>query len=430
MNVATQTIAAQPPARGKALPALILLALVMAAGNVMLGVFSAVQEQAKAELGFTDVQMSLLNGLAVSLPLAALSIPVGLMVDRTVRVRLLLWTSIAWTAGTFLTAFAESMTLLFIARMLGGLGANISTTIAISLAADLCLPDKRGRSLLILTIGKYAGTGLSFALGGWLLGLFLAEGGVIGLTPWRSIHFVLAVVSVVLTLAILLIREPQRLEIKTEVGQPIVDTFRELATYWKFLVPLFLGQTSVLMADAAATIWAAPVLGRSYGVTPQEFAGWMGAVVFGAGILGAIIGGVAADLGHKRAMQGGILLGAVVGAVVALPAALFPLAPDVPLFGAALFVLLLGGTMTGLVTATALAVLLPNELRGLAVGSFIAIGGLIAFGAAPTLVAAVSSLLGGEEHLAQSLSIVGFGVSALGCAGFFIAMRTSPKPVR
>ena len=93
---------------------------------------------------------------------------------------------------------------------------------------------------------------------------------------------------------------------------------------------------------------------------------------------------------------------------------------------AVLMVLLLA--MTGLVTATALAVLLPNELRGLAVGSFIAIGGLIAFGAAPTLVAAVSSILGGEQYLAQSLSLVGFVVSALGCAGFFIAMKTSPKP--
>ena len=218
MNILTETVAAQPPARGKALPTLILLALMMAAGNIMLGVFSAVQEQAKAELGFTDVQMSLLNGLAVSLPLAALSIPVGLLVDRVVRVRLLLWMSIAWTAGTLLTAFAESMTLLFAARMLGSLGANLSTTVAISLAADLCLPEKRGRSLLLLTIGKYAGSGLAFAVGGWLLGFFIAEGGLLGLTPWRSIHVVLAMASAILTLAIFLIHEPQRLEVSQKVG--------------------------------------------------------------------------------------------------------------------------------------------------------------------------------------------------------------------
>lgn len=407
---------------------LVLLALAMAAGNVMLGVFSVVQDQAKAELGFSDLQMSLLNGLAVSLPLAALSIPVGLLVDRTVRVRLLLWTALAWTAGTFLTAFASSMPMLFTARMLGGIGANISTTIAISLAADLSLPERRGRSLLLLTVGKYAGTGLAFALGGWLLGAFLAHGGLMGLAPWRSIHLALGFVSAAVTLAITLLPEPERQEVREGVRQPIVATFRELAGYRRFLIPLFLGQTSVLMADAAATVWAAPVLGRSYGVTPQEFAGWMGAVVFGAGILGAIGGGVAADLGHKRG-RGSILTGAVIASLVALPAALFPVAPGVAGFAAALFVLLLGGTVTGLVTATALAVLLPNELRGLAVGTFIAFGGLIAFGAAPSAVVWASDLLGGEAQLAPALAIVSLGVSALGCLGFWLAQRAVRKPI-
>ncbi len=420
--------AAQRPAR--AWPALILLALTMAVGNVMLGVFSAVQEQAKAELVLSDFQMSLLNGLAVSIPLAVLAIPVGLMVDRAVRVRMLLWTAIVWTAGTLLTAFAENLPLLFLARMLGGVGANISTTIAISLAADLSLPERRGRSLLLLTIGKYAGTGLAFALGGWLLGLFLAHGGVEGLAPWRSIHLVLGLFSLLIVLALAFLREPARLETRVGPQASIRETFRELAEYRSFLIPLFIGQIGVLMADAAAAIWAAPVLSRSYGVTPQEFAGWLGAVVFGAGILGALIGGFAADAGLKSERRGGILLGAIIASVVALPAAVFPLAPSVPSFALALFVLLFGGTITGLVTATALAVLLPNELRGLSIGVFLAVGGLIAFGVAPTLVTGVSALLGGETFLAQALAVVGLAVSVLGCGGFIVARKHAPQPVR
>ena len=419
---------AQRPIR--AWPALVLLALTMAVGNVMLGVVSAVQEQAKAELGFSDFQMSLLNGLAVSIPLAVLAIPVGLMVDRAVRVRMLLWTAIAWTAGTLLTAFAENLPLLFLARMLGGVGANISTTIAISLAADLSLPERRGRSLLLLTIGKYAGTGLAFALGGWLLGLFLAHGGVEGLAPWRSIHLVLGLFSLLIVLALAFLREPARLETRVGPQASIRETFRELAEYRSFLIPLFIGQIGVLMADAAAAIWAAPVLSRSYGVTPQEFAGWLGAVVFGAGILGALIGGFAADAGLKSERRGGILLGAIIASVVALPAAVFPLAPSVPSFALALFVLLFGGTITGLVTATALAVLLPNELRGLSIGVFLAVGGLIAFGVAPTLVTGVSALLGGETFLAQALAVVGLAVSVLGCGGFIVARKHAPQPVR
>jgi MFS family permease len=419
---------AQRPIR--AWPALVLLALTMAVGNVMLGVFSAVQEQAKAELGFSDFQMSLLNGLAVSIPLAVLAIPVGLMVDRAVRVRMLLWTAIAWTAGTLLTAFAENLPLLFLARMLGGVGANISTTIAISLAADLSLPERRGRSLLLLTIGKYAGTGLAFAVGGWLLGVFLAEGGVAGLAPWRSIHLVLGLFSLLIVVALAFLREPARLETRVGPQASIRETFRELGEYRAFLIPLFIGQIGVLMADAAAAIWAAPVLSRSFGVTPQEFAGWLGAVVFGAGILGALAGGFAADAGLRSERRGGILLGAIAASVIALPAAVFPLAPSVPTFAVTLFVLLFGGTITGLVTATALAVLLPNELRGLSIGVFLAVGGLIAFGVAPTLVTGVSALLGGEAFLDQALAMVGLAVSLLGCGGFIVARKHAPQPVR
>ena len=402
----------------------------MATGNIAMGLFSAVQEQAKAELALSDFQLSLLSGLAVSIPLAILAVPVGLMVDRGSRVRLLLWTAVAWTIGTLLTAVAESMPVLFAARMLGGVGASISTTIAISLASDLSLPANRGRSLLLLTIGKYAGTALAFALGGWLLGHFLTQGGWAGLSAWRSAHLTVGGLSLLLLLPLALLREPLRQEMKSGASLGLFETLRELAAYRRFLAPLFLGQIGVMMADAAAAIWAAPVLSRTYGATPQQFGSWLGAVIFGAGILGSLAGGLAADAGLRSGRKGGILAGAIAGSLLALPAALFPIAPDTGVFAALLFVLLLGGTITGLVTATALAVLLPNDLRGLAIGVFLALGGLVAFGLAPALVTAASTLLGGEGQIGSGLAIVGFAASAAGCAGFIMAHQQAPLPVR
>lgn len=411
-------------------PTIVLLALAMASGNVMLGVFSALQEGAKAELLLSDGQLGLLQGLAVSIPLALLSIPIGLAVDRWHRVRLLFIMSTVWTVGTLLTVVARDMTLLFVARMLAGVGANISTTIAISLAADVSPPTQRGRSLLLLTIGKYAGTALAFALGGLLFGLFKQDGGLAGLPPWRSAHLVLGLGSLALTFAVLLIREPTRREIAAGPHAPVRVVAGELWERRGFLIPLFVGQAGVLMADASAAIWAAPVLSRQFGLQPEDFAGWMGAVIFASGVLGAITGGLAADFGHRRARRGGILLGAVIASALALPAALFPLAPSVPVFAFALFALLLGGTITGLVTATAIAVLVPNELRGLCIGAFIAFGGLIAFGVSPSLVTALSSVLGGESQLAPALAIVGLAVSLCGAVGFWLAMRRAPDPIR
>lgn len=409
----------------RALPTLVLLAIVLAAGNTMMGAFSTVQEAARAELGLSDNQLGLLQGLAVSIPLALLSIPVGLAVDRLNRVRILFVTSAVWTLGTALTGIAPSLPLLFVARMLAGLGANISTAIAISIAADLCLPEQRGRTLLLLTVGKYAGTALAFALTGWLLGLVPA-----GPHAWRSVQFALAGISAVVTAAILLMREPPRLEQEVAAGAPLRAVAGELWAYRRFLIPLFLGQTAVLMADASAAIWAAPILSRNFNLSPEQFSGWMGAVIFGSGVIGALIGGASADWGHRLHRRGGVLTGAVIASLLALPAAMFPLAGTTTSFALALFALLLGGTITGLITATAIAVLLPNELRGLCIGSFIAIGGLIAFGAGPSLVAGVSSMLGGGAHLAEALAIVGTTVSVIGAIGFALAMRLAPEPVR
>jgi MFS family permease len=409
---------------------LIVLAVALALGNVMLSVFSAVQEAAKADLGLSDFSLSLLNGLAVSIPVAVLSLPVGILVDRGNRVVLMLWTSFAWSLGTLLTAVAETMPVLFAARMLAGVGSNIATTIAISLAADLCLRERRGRSLLLLTIGKYAGTGLAFTLGGALLAWFTDTGGLFDLSAWRSVHLALGLLSLAGTATLLFLREPARREVSVGPSAPLRETFAELWSYRRFLAPLFLGQLGVFMADASAAIWAAPVLQRSYGLGPADFAGWMGLVVFGAGILGALIGGIAADLGQKRVRRGAVLDGAVIAALLALPAAAFPLAPGALGFGVALFVLLLGGTVCGLVTATAMAVLLPNELRGVAIGVFVALAGLIAFGVAPTLVVALSGPFGGESGLAPALATMGAAVSLLGCIGFYAARRNAPEPIR
>lgn len=73
-----------------------------------------------------------------------------------------------------------------------------------------------------------------------------------------------------------------------------------------------------------------------------------------------------------------------------------------------------------------LTVLVPNELRGLTIGAFIAVAGLIGYGIAPTLVVAVSGLLGGEAHLGEALAIVGVVVSAASVLAFLQARRHAP----
>jgi MFS family permease len=410
---------------GRAAAPLLVLALAMAAGFTMMGSFSTVQESAKAEMGLSDTVLSLIQGVSAALPLALFSIPIGILVDRRNRVKLLVALSLIWSAGTALTAFAGSAWLLFTGRMLVGIGTTGALTAALSLSADLCRPAERGRALLIVTLGKSLGQGGAFALAGWLFGVFAHDGVASG--AWREVHYALAGISLVLAVPLLLLREPERREVAAGTHAPFRIVAGELWSRRAFLLPLFGGQVTVVMADAAAAIWAAPVLSRQYGLSPDQFAGWMGALIFGAGVVGAILGGVAAEWGQKSDRRGGLLLGAVIAAAVGIPAALFPVMPGVPAFAVALGTLMLCGTITGLITSVALTVLIPNELRGLCIGAFIALAGLIGFGLAPTLVTAVSTLMGGEHRLGAALAIVGTLVSILSLACFALAMRNAPR---
>jgi MFS family permease len=431
MVAATEdTPVAQLPERGliKGFGALLIMALTITNAAAMARSLGPLQEVIKLDLHLDDVQMSLVQGLAAAAPVALLSIPLGRLVDRGNRVRLLFVMSLVWTVGVLLTAFANGFAVLFIARMLAGLGALCAVPAAISVAADLSRPENRGRSLLLLTLGVSLGTAIAFIAAGSLYGAWGADKTLFhGVAAWRAVHFAFAAVSALIALTLLLTREPSRKEV-VENNASFGAAARELWARRAWLAPLFVGQVGVVMADVAATIWAGPILSRTYHLSPQQFAGLMGAIVLGPGLLGAVAGGLLADMGQKRRLFGGVMFGAVAASALAIPGALFAAAPDVTSFALLLSLFLFCGSIAGLVTSAAIAVLTPNETRGLALSAFVVVGAIVGFGLAPTLVAWMSTALGGEAHLGQALAATDLLVSLVSCAGFVLAALASKTP--
>ncbi|MES2684230.1 MAG: MFS transporter [Pseudomonadota bacterium] len=413
-------------------PPPVLLSLLLISGTVMVGriaqgVFGPLQELAKQDMQLSDFQISLVQGLAASIPVAVLSIPLGRLVDQVNRMRLLLAMLLVWTLGTLLTAVAKDFTMLFVARTLAGIGMMCSLPVAISMLADLSSAERRGRALVLLSLGSLFGAAGAFVLGGGLLGWVKADGASHfgDLAPWRSVHLLIGFGSALWLLPLLLLKEPARQECS---GAAVPTLSAALAAIWQrrsLLAPLFIGQTSAVMADASAGIWASPVLIRDYGLTPEQFGGWMGAVVVVSGLIGSVIGGVAADLGQKGRVPGGMLGIAVAAALLSIPAAFFAVMPTSTGFALMLFVLLLCGAIMGLITSTAIAVQLPNELRGICLSAFIVTAALFGIGMAPTLVSLVSSLLGGESHVREGLTILVVASSMLSAYGFIRALRGS-----
>ena len=426
------TLASDPQAPRSPWGPLLVLSIAIANAFASQGVFSPVQDLAKRDLALSDYELSLVQGIAAAIPVAVLSIPLGRLVDRANRMRMLIALSLAWTLGNAMTAFASGFWSLFASRTLASIGMMCSLPVAISIAADLTAADHRGRAMLSLSLGKILGMAAAFALGGGLIGIIGAQAPAwLGpMDPWRQVHLLFAVGSLVLIAPLLLLREPAR----HELGGIVDPSWREaVAALWErreLLVPLFLGQVSVVMADVSASIWASAVLIRDYHQQPAQFGPWMGGVVLFSGVLGTVLGGVLADLGAEGRLRGGILFGAAVAAVVSIPAAFFPMMPSVASFAALLTVLLIGGAITGLIASVAIAVIIPNELRGLCLGTFIVVSALLGLGVAPTLVTFVADRLGGESHIREGLTIVAVTTSVVSAIGFVVAMRSSRMAAR
>ena len=434
MTSLTPSIAAPPASpeaptiRRTAWRAVLMLSLVVMAAGVVRLAFSPLQEAAKAELNLSDYQISLIQGIAAALPMALIAIPLGWLTDHSKRTRLMMILGMIWTVGMVGTAFAQSFEQIFLARMLAGLGAMSIVPVAISVLADLSLPESRGRAMLFVSMGNTFGPALAFVGGGALVTAFAAGLDLPGLvlTPWRETALVIGIASAALLVPQMLVREPVRHEVEN-AGASLKVMARALWARRRFLLPLFVGQISVIMADAAAGVWAVPVLQRDLGQSVGQAAALLGGLLLLAGILGPVIGGFVADRGHKSSVRGGILIGAVVASAIGVPAALFPIITGVPAFGFVLFLLLMAGSMTGLITATAIAVLVPNEERGVCLGAFMILGALIGLGLSPMLVSLGSQALGGEAHLAPALAIVGVTTGLVSLAGFVLAMRNAPE---
>lgn len=424
--IAPQEAPAQP-IRKTLWGAILLLAVAVTAGATMRTVFSPLQEAAKLSMGLTDIQLGLIQGAAVAVPMALIALPLGWLADRSNRIRILLVLSTVWTLGMALTAFAQDFDVLFVARMLAGVAGNFVVPVAISVAADMCMPDRRGRSLLLLSLGNVVGGALAFAIGGGLLGAVIEQTApaLMNLEPWRAVSLWFAIGSAILTLPLFFLREPERHEVE-HANAPIKVIAAALWSRKAFLLPLLIGQVGVVMADMAAAVWAAPVLERNYGLAPAEFGAWMGGGLLLAGVVGSIIGGFGADWGQKLHRRGGILTAAIIAAIVALPTSLYPIMPSTMMFGIAFTLLMTAGTVAGLVTATAIAVLVPNGERGLCLGAFMILGALIGIGLAPLVVTTASQAMGGESQLALALAVTSVVIGLLSLAGFWIAMRNAP----
>jgi multidrug resistance protein len=118
-------------------------------------------------LGASPTMMGLLFA-AFGLTLLPVSVPMGAVSDRIGRKVPMLIGLVALAGSTLLFAFADTLSLLFAARLVQGAADAVTWVVGFALIADLYGPEERGRAMGFAMSGSTFGFMIGPTLGGWL----------------------------------------------------------------------------------------------------------------------------------------------------------------------------------------------------------------------------------------------------------------------
>ena len=123
------------------------------------------QELIKIEFDLTDTQLGVLTGVAYGVANGLCGLPLGWLIDRVNRKKLLGTIVTAWSMLTVLCGMTTSYFQFLLARV--GVGATESggTPTSLSLISDLYPPEQRSSRVAWMSTGYSVGTLVSFLLG-------------------------------------------------------------------------------------------------------------------------------------------------------------------------------------------------------------------------------------------------------------------------
>lgn len=369
----------------------------------------------QADLGLSDTQAGLIQGLSFALFYAFFGLPMGWMADRGNRKWLLAAGIAAWSLLTALCGMTKTFGGLFLVRVGVGIGEASLTPCATSLIGDYFPPRSRARAFGLFIMGSTFGAGITYAVGGALLEWLNGRGGLtlplVGdLKPWQAMFVLVGLPGIAVSLLFLLtVREPPRREVSNDGKGASMAEIRAFARQNRAtLICMYLGIALMAMTGFVFVNWLPTLFLRSYGWSTSQFSYAYGPLVFVAGIIGSSTAGGLANWLKSRQMADGTLRGCLIGCTGAsLLAIAGPLMPAAEAALACYVLANLLATYMGVLAFTAISEVVPNEMRGVMTAVYYMMINLLAAGLAPVAVGMVTDFVFGDpQALAKSLVVV------------------------
>ena len=378
----------------------------------------------KEDLNFSDWEVGLLTGPAFTLLYATTAIPIGLLVDRRSRTKIIAIGVAVWSIATILTGSARTFWTMFMARMVVGIGEAVLSPAAFSIIGDSFEPKRRAKPIAFYSAALVVASALTGFIIAFLLGL--AEGTVyrlpiVGEVPsWQFIFVCVGTPGLIVALIFLLTRDAPRTESAQKSDEKLSDAFKFVgsrAAVFICFVSIFITMVGVAYAQFN---WQPEMFERTFGTedwSRKNYAARNGTAVLIIGLTTYFMSGIVSDWWSGKGQRLAPLYLSIIGLLILVPSqAIGPLLSN----GWAAFLLVNGlGTIgIGMVSCTGVTALLqivPGQVRGFTVALYYMtisfVGGLTS----PPLVGFMSSNVFGEANLNVAMSVLPliYGVPAI-----------------
>ncbi len=389
-----------------------------------------VTENLKIDLALSDVQVGVLNGVALTFVALLATFPMGWLADRINRRILLAVCVLLWSIATAACGFAETFNELFICSMGVAVGEAVLGPIVYSMIPDLFPANRRVAANYIFYVAAMLGNSAGLFLGGTLISAVEPIRDLLPALPadfdtWRIALIAASVPGPLIAFLVVMIPLKKRY-LSKESGDSagLVAFFRQHA---RTLFAVFVGFGFVAAARTPAERWGPVALIRDFGESAAETGVRLGIVDAVASVTGVISSWLIYRAVRARSGSVAALRTAQYGTWAAVLLVPFYLVAATPVHMYLLTGALTIATTTALsITPTILQDIAPPQIRGrvIALGalSYVLLNSL-----GPMMVGVLSDTLGsGTRSLLLAMTLVTAPCFAIGAILLRLGENTLP----
>jgi len=370
-------------------------------------VVSIVMEPVRHEFHLNDTQLGLISSLGYGLFYGAAVLPMGMLIDRSVRKNALAIILALWSAMTAVCGLATSWMMLLVSRCVVGLAESGGSPAGLSLLSDYFPAGERSTAVGLWYLSSAIGSIITFIGGGFVAAAF----------GWRAAFFLAGLPGMIMALVVfVVVKEPLR---GASDAAPAIAAHPEKLSFAQSMaeigarpaaVHILLGVLLTAAAISSYSTWSISFLVRHHGLKLSEAGLTVGLTMGLLGALGGAFFGWLADRYSKRDARANPWRSGMIAAATSLAATVLGIAslltpatlPALVLVASyAFFFNSYNGPANGL-----LLIVVPAQVRGFTIALLQLGATLLGFGVAPFLVGRLSDMIGGSNSLGWALSIM------------------------